>query len=73
MAKKVKHIIYTTDYNEEDFREDYEEWLEINEFDQNDFSIDDYIQDSLAIFAQDEYSNLSKECGQIIAIADLGL
>ena len=73
MAKKVKHIIYTTDYNEEDFREDYEEWLEINEFDPNNFSIDDYIQDSLAIFAQDEYSNLSKECGQIIAIADLGL
>ena len=44
MAKKVKHIIYTTDYNEEDFREDYEEWLEINEFDPNNFSIDEYIQ-----------------------------
>ena len=32
MAKKVKHTIYTTDYNEEDWRKDYEEWLEMNEY-----------------------------------------
>ena len=25
MAKKVKHTIYTTDYNEEDWRNDYAE------------------------------------------------
>ena len=73
MAKKVKHTIYTTDYNKEDFREGYEEWLEMNEYTPEDRSLEEYIQDSLAIFAQDEYSNLSKECGQIIAIADLGL
>ena len=73
MAKKVKHTIYTTDYNEEDWRKDYEEWLEMNEYTPEDISLEEYIQDSLAIFAQDEYSNLSKECGQIIAIADLGL
>ena len=73
MAKKVKHTIYTTDQNEEDWRNDYEEWLEMNEYTPEDISLEEYIQDSLAIFAQDEYSNLSKECGQIIAIADLGL
>ena len=44
MAKKVKHIIYTTDYNEEDFREGYEEWLEMNEYTPEDRSLEEYIQ-----------------------------
>ena len=73
MVKTKKHIIFTTDYNEDDYKEAYEEWLEMNEYTPEDRSLEGYIQDSLAIFAQDEYSNLSKECGQIIAIADLGL
>ena len=30
MAKTKKHIIFTTDYNEDDYKEAYEEWLEIS-------------------------------------------
>ena len=73
MAKTKKHIIFTTDYKEEDYKESYEEWLEMNEYTQEDRSLEEYIQDSIGVWAEDEYANLKKDCGDIICIADLGL
>ena len=67
------HLIYTTDYDEEEYREGYEEWMEGIEESASKFTFEDYIQDELSRCLQDEYLNLNEECGQIIAIADLGL
>lgn len=71
MAKK--HIIFTTDYDEDNYREGYEEWLEMNDFTPEDRSLEEYIQDSIAMWAEGGYANLKKDCGDIICIADLGL
>lgn len=73
MVKTKKHIIFTTDYNEDDYKEAYEEWLEMNKYTPEDRSLEEYIQDSIGIWAEDEYANLKKDCGDIICIADLGL
>ena len=73
MAKNVRHLIYTTQYDEEECKKGYEEWMEGIEESASKFTLDDYIQDILSQNLQDEYLNLNVECGQIIAIADLGL
>ena len=73
MAKNVRHLIYTTDYDEAECKKGYEEWMEGIEESASEFTLDDYIQDTLSQNLQDEYLNLNVECGQIIAIADLGL
>lgn len=73
MAKNVRHLIYTTQYDEEECKKGYEEWMEGIGESVSKFTLDDYIQDTLSQTLQDEYLNLNVECGQIIAIADLGL
>lgn len=76
MAKNVRHLIYTTQYDEDECKKEYEEWLEwLEEIEESasKLTLDDYIQDTLSQTLQDEYLNLNVECGQIIAIADLGL
>ena len=68
-----EHIIYSNlDINEEDWREGFEEWCEINGYNKDEKDLWTYIQDTLAIYLEDEHTNLNKSCGQIIAIADLG-
>lgn len=74
MANEIKkHLIYTTEYNEDECRKEYEEWMEGIEESASKFTLEDYIQDVLSQNLQDEYLNLNVECGRIIAIADLGL
>lgn len=68
-----KKIIATTSYNEDEWKESYKEWLEWNNFDPEDKSLYEYIQESIALSFEDERMNLNKDCGLIIAIADLGL
>ena len=66
MVKTKKHIIFTTDYNEDDYKEAYDEWLEMNDYTPEDRTLEEYIQDSIGIWAEDEYANLKKDCGGII-------
>lgn len=72
MEKKM-HIIFTTDYKEEDYREGFAEFCEDNDLDIETQSFDDFIQETISNWMDDEYCNLNRECGTIIAIADLGL
>ena len=68
-----EHIIYSNlDINEEDWREGFEEWIEDNCLNKDEEDLSEYIQHTLDIYLEDEYANLNKECGDIIAIADLG-
>ena len=63
--------------NPEDWKDDYEEWCEENDW-LGDPDSDDgllrYIDDTLLVYLDDERANLDIETsGRIIAIADLGL
>lgn len=72
MAKK--HIIWSSlDRDEENWKESFEEHCEINELDMEKEDIYEYISDMLGEYFQDEMSNLSVPCGDILVIADLGL
>lgn len=71
--KKVHNIIFTTDYNVEDYQDDFNEWCEDNGLDPEEEDIYDYINESISGWADDERDNLDIECGNILAIADLGL
>lgn len=69
-----KEIIIATNEidNEEEWRERYEEYLEINDLDERDCPIEEYTSDTLEEYLRDEMTNLDVDCGDIIAIADLG-
>lgn len=71
MAKK--HIICTSLYDVDDWQEAFEEHCEINELDKDEENIYQFIEETLAMYADDEVANLNIDCGDIIAIADLGL
>jgi hypothetical protein len=72
--EQVKRIIATSFYEvNDDWREGFEEFCEINDLNIDEEDIDEYIQYTLSVYLDDEKCNLNKECGYIIAIADLGL
>lgn len=68
-----KHIICTSLYNVDDWQDAFEEYCESNELDKDKEDIYQFIEETLAMYAEDEVVNLNIDCGDIIAIADLGL
>ena len=68
-----ERIIYdNTNVNEEDYRESFEDWCEINDLDQEEQDLYDFVQDELGRWIENEVMNLDKPCGDILVIADLG-
>lgn len=74
-----KHTIWSNiDLNIEDWRDDYKEYLEINELDDADPNDEDaiyeWMNETNDMYFNDEYMNLNKKIdGRILVIADLGL
>lgn len=78
----MKKTIYTTDYNLEEARQDYKEYLgdnslysddEIEENINDDNKVYEYINETISIWYDDEKANLDKELDtEIIALADIG-
>lgn len=71
MAKK--YGIFSSFYDVEEWIEPFNEYCETNGLDKNEVDIYDFIHSCLRDFYDDEVSNLDIKCGDIIAIADLGL
>ena len=62
------------DINPESFQEAYEEHLDVNELDESEYSLLDFIYDDLQNWFECERVNLNIETGgRILVIADLGL
>jgi hypothetical protein len=74
-----KHTICSNiDLNIEDWRDDYKEYLEMNEMDDADPNDEDaiyeWMNETNDMYFDDEYANLNKKIdGRILVIADLGL
>lgn len=70
-----KRIICTSlyDIEKEEWEEAFEEWCEDNGLDKDEQDIDSFVQETLAMYAEDEAANLNVKCGDILVIADLGL
>lgn len=72
-----KRTIWSNLYDatrEEDWKEDFEDWCEANGLDKEEEDIDDFINETLSIYLDDERANLNKEVdGVIVCFADLGL
>lgn len=74
--KEKKHIIFQSSLfsNIEDYKESYDEVLEENEYDEEQFSLEDYFYESINLWFDDEKMNLNKQLdNNIIALANLGL
>ena len=72
--KKKEHIIFdNTNVNEEDYREAFEDYCEMNGYEEGEKDLSEYVQETLDMYLEDEYANLNKELnGNILVIADLG-
>lgn len=74
-----KHTIWSNmDLNIEDWRDDYKEYLEMNDMDDADPNDEDaiyeWMNETNDMYFDDEYANLNKKIdGRILVIADLGL
>lgn len=73
-----KRIIWSNiDINPDDWRDDYKEIAELNEWDEDtddDDNLWEYINETLDRYLDDERMNLNKQTdGRILVIADLGL
>lgn len=72
-----KRIIWSNDYDatrEEDWKEDFEDWCEINGYNADEEDIDEFINETLSNYLADERANLNKEVdGVIVVFAKLGL
>lgn len=69
---KERIIFNNINVNEEDYQDDFLDWCNINGYNTEDKDLDDFIQEELNIWLEDEHINLNKPCGNILAIADLG-
>lgn len=71
--KKLEHIIFETFYDIDDWKDDFNDWCEINELDKDKEDIYDYIHEGIDIWRDDEILNLNIPIeGDVLAIADLG-
>lgn len=72
--KKKEHIIFdNTNVNEEDYREAFEEYCEMNGYEEGEKDLSEYVWETIDMYLQDEHSNLNKTInGNILVIADLG-
>lgn len=77
MAKKTankERIIYSTIYDIDDWKEAFKEYCEINELNEDEEDIYDFVNMELRYWLDDEKDNLNTPIdGDILAIADLGL
>lgn len=74
MEKNEKIIWTNWDFNEDNWKESYEDYLECNNLTEEDCSLYDFIADEQDIWFNDERSNLNVDVeGVIIAVADFGL
>jgi hypothetical protein len=69
---KERIIFNNINVNEEDYQDVFLEWCDTNGCNPEDKDLDDFIQEELNIWLEDEQINLNKPCGNILAIADLG-
>lgn len=73
---KKENIIWDNFHlDEDDWKESYEEWLEINEFDEDDapMSLNEYMEDTNNTYLEDERANLNKDVdGVIVCLASVG-
>lgn len=72
-VNKAKRIIWSSLINEDDYVNDYKDYLEMNGLTEEERSLYEYANEEVAIWADDEKANLNKPVGKIVAIADLGL
>ena len=70
MKKDKKYVIWSS--MEDYYREEFEEWCERNGRDMQDDDFYERCGEEKCFRREDEKNNLDKECGQLIAIADLG-
>ena len=73
----MKHVVWSNmDLNLDDWRDDYSEWLEINDMDgdpKDDWEVYNYMVETNDLYLTDERYNLDIQLSrEIIAIADLG-
>ena len=74
MATKVERVIWSNIIeDDEEWKDGFSEWCEDNGIEETEDNFQDYINESIRIWLDDERCNLNQECGNILAIADLGL
>lgn len=77
MANKIdknKRMIWGTLFDVEEWRDGFEEYCEINGLDSDEEDVYEWITMTIGVYLDDEKDNLNKPlCGDILAIADLGL
>jgi hypothetical protein len=76
MAKQVKpkeRVIVTNIYDVDEWKYDFKNWCENNCIEEKDADIHEYINTCIEENVEDARMNLDIGCGDIIAIADLGL
>lgn len=69
---KEQIIFNNINVNEEDYQDDFLDWCDMNGYNPEDKDLDNFIQEELEMWLEDEHINLNKPCGNILAIADLG-
>ena len=68
-----ERIIYDNiGINEEDYKEAFEEWCDMNDLNPEEEDLNEFVHDEMDRWLEDEHWNLNKPCGNILAIADLG-
>ena len=70
---KNHRVIFTNLVDTDDYKEAFEEWCEDNNLDPEEEDLYRFIDYELDTWLADEKENLNIPCGDIIAIADLGL
>lgn len=76
MAKKAKigkRIIFTDSYDVDDYRVDFEDYCDINGISVFDADINEFASECQEDWLMSERDMLSKPCGTILCIADLGV
>lgn len=69
---KERIIFDNTNVNEDDYKNEFLAWCNLNNYDPEEKDLDEFIQDELDIWLEDEHVNLNEPCGDILVIADLG-
>lgn len=70
---KNHRVIFTNLVDTDDYLAPFEEWCNDNGLDPEEEDIYEFIKDELDVWFDDEKTNLNIPCGEIVAIADLGL
>lgn len=71
-SKSTKHIIWSSDIDEKDWKAEYEEACEDGEVDPEKTSLYDWAYELNQDYLGDEKQNLNVDCNTIIAVGNLG-